>query len=176
MQMKFIPNTNKQYKFNEKGEVYSLKQNRFLKTSKNQYSIIFEHGRRNIRVEALKNLYLFLEMDTKPIPNYSKYHITKYGNIYSLTTNCWVSPFYDKDGYKRLALVDDNGIRKKERVCRLVALTYIENPHNYPIVNHIDEDKTNDYVDNLEWCTVSHNAKHSKIWLNRKRNSNGSFV
>lgn len=174
--MKFIPDTNNQYKFNSKGDVFSLKRNRLLQSSNGSYSIIFNHGRRNIRKEALKNLYIFLEMNTKPIPNYSKYHITEYGSVYSLTTNCWINPFYDKDGYRRLALVGDDGIRKKERIPRLVALTYIDNPHGYPIVNHKDENKSNDFYGNLEWCTFSYNAKHSKSWLKRKRSSDGSFV
>ena len=55
--MKYIPNTNEQYKFNEKGEVYSLKRNRFLKCSNESYSIIFNHGRRNIRKQALIEMY-----------------------------------------------------------------------------------------------------------------------
>lgn len=174
--MKFIPNTNKQYKFNEKGEVFSLKRNRFLKCFNGYYSVIFEHGRRNIRKEALKNLYYFLEMNTKPIPNYSNYHITKYGKIYSLITNCWIKPFSSKDGYYRVGLVNDNGVRVKESVARLVALTYIENPNNYPIVNHIDEDKQNNYVENLEWCDYRHNVMHSKTWVNRDRDEFGRFI
>lgn len=174
--MKFIPNTNKQYKFNERGEVFSLKRNRYLQSKNDVYSIIYNHGRRSIRKKALKNLYYFLEMNTKPIPNYSKYHITEYGKIYSLTTNCWVKPFEDKDGYKRIALINDDGNRVKERVARLVALTYIDNPNNYPIVNHIDEDKSNNYVENLEWCDYSYNTKHSKSWINRKRNEFGRFI
>ncbi len=160
--MKFIPNTNNQYKFNEKGEVFSLKKNRFLISNTDAYSIICINGRINMRKEALQNLYKFLELDTKPIPNFSNYHITKDGNVYSLVTNCWIKPFYDKDGYKRLALVNDNKIRIKQRVCRLVALTYIENPNNYPIVNHINEIKCDDNVDNLEWCTFSYNTLYSK--------------
>ena len=174
--MKFIPNTNNQYKFNEKGEVFSLKKNRYLKCSNNMYSVNYTHGRRNIRKEALINLYSFLDIDTKPIPDYSNYHITKDGNIYSLTTNCWVKPFYDKDGYKRLALINDDGNRVKNRVCRLVALTYIENPNNYPIVNHINEIKDDDSVDNLEWCDYSYNAIHSKTWINRGRDKFGRFI
>lgn len=174
--MKFIPQTNNQYMFNEKGEVFSLKQKRFLKSSNQQYSVIYEYGRRNIRQEALRNLYMFLEIDTKPIPNYKQYHITKHGNVYSLTTNCWIKPFNDKDGYKRLALVNDEGVRVKERICRLVAITYIDNPNNFPIVNHKDEIRDNDFVDNLEWVTYSQNQIHSKTWLKRQRDERGRFA
>ena len=174
--MKFIPYTNNQYKFTNEGEVYSLKQNRFLKCSNGFYSVIYEHGRRNIRKKALKNLYTFLNIDSKAIPSYSNYEITKSGDIYSLTTNIWVSPFEDKNGYKRIALVGDDNNRVKESVHKLVALTYIDNPNNYPVINHIDEDKQNNHVDNLEWCTISHNVRHSKPWLKRSRDEYGRFI
>ena len=44
---------------------------------------------------------------------------------------------------------------------RLLAVHFIPNPNNLPFVNHIDENKTNNNVKNLEWCTFSHNIKHS---------------
>ena len=68
-----------------------------------------------------------------------------------------ISPFIDKDGYKRVSLVTDDG-RKKFRVCRLVAMAYIPNPENKPVVDHIDCNVKNDSKDNLEWVTVSENT------------------
>lgn len=174
--MKYIPKTNQQYKFNAEGEVYSLKQNKFLKCSNGFYSVIFEHGRRNIRKKALIELYNFLNMESKQIPNYSKYHITKNGEIYSLTTNCWIKPFIDKNGYKRIALINDEGKRIKTPVHRLVAITYIQNPNNLPVVNHKDENKQNNNVDNLEWVTIQQNTIYSESWLKRKRDNNGRFI
>ena len=44
---------------------------------------------------------------------------------------------------------------------RLVASTFLENQHNYPIINHIDENKLNNNVDNLEWCDYTKNSTHS---------------
>jgi len=44
---------------------------------------------------------------------------------------------------------------------RLVAIHFIPNPDNHPEVNHIDADKSNYSVDNLEWCTRSYNMKHA---------------
>lgn len=62
-------------------------------------------------------------------------------------------------GYFRVQLCK-NGIRKKYHVHRLVALSFVDNPLNKPDVNHIDEDKTNNFVGNLEWCTAKENVNH----------------
>lgn len=53
-----------------------------------------------------------------------------------------------------------NGKRKPRTIHRLVAKAFIPNPDNLPEVNHKDEDKTNNNVENLEWCTKSHNCSY----------------
>lgn len=64
-------------------------------------------------------------------------------------------------GYKVVGLSID-GKEKKFLVHRLVAEAFIPNPNNLPQVNHIDEDKTNNRVDNLEWCTNDYNIRYSQ--------------
>lgn len=60
-----------------------------------------------------------------------------------------------KDGYRAVVIN-----KKHKLVHRLVAETFLPNPNNYPIVNHIDGDKTNAHVDNLEWCSQKDNVMH----------------
>lgn len=54
-----------------------------------------------------------------------------------------------------------NSKRKHHRVHRLVAEAFMPNPNNYPVINHIDSNIKNNNVNNLEWCTQSHNIKES---------------
>lgn len=69
------------------------------------------------------------------------------GKILKPTINRW--------GYYLVCLNNIN--RKWVSVHRLVAQTFLPNPDNLPQVNHIDENKTNNCVDNLEWCSVQYN-------------------
>jgi len=63
--------------------------------------------------------------------------------------------------YYRVPLTNKNHIKKYYLVHRLVALAFLPNPNNFEDVNHIDGNKANNSVDNLEWCTRSYNLKHA---------------
>lgn len=78
----------------------------------------------------------------------------------------------EKTGYLSVLLSVD-GYKKRFLVHRLVALSFIENPKNKKVVNHIDFNKENNSVNNLEWCTQSENCKHS-ISMVRMPNNKGS--
>lgn len=91
-----------------------------------------------------------------------------------------IVPFLDRDGYKRVSLVTDDG-RKKFRVGRLVAMVYIPNPDNKPVIDHVDCNKKNDSKNNLEWVTVSENTiraiENGLIELENRRNKQtGRFL
>lgn len=67
---------------------------------------------------------------------------------------------YNKSGYEFVALCKD-GKCTSTRIHRLVALHFIDNPEGLPQVNHIDSNKKNNDVENLEWCTAKQNMDHS---------------
>ena len=73
-----------------------------------------------------------------------------------------LKPSIDKRGYLRVSL-SISGITKHFRIHRLVALMFIPNPFNLPQVNHIDGNKNNNNVDNLEWVNCSENMIHSYL-------------
>lgn len=96
----------------------------------------------------------------KPIPDYEGlYTISEDGQVYSNHRNRFLKPKIDKYGYKVVAL-SKNGNTLHRTVHRLVALTYLSNPLNLPCVNHKNENKLDNRVENLEWCTVKYNDNH----------------
>lgn len=110
----------------------------------------------------------------KDIPNYEGYYqVSNYGNFRSLDRiikykNSGTRKYPGKslltetakDGYKRIVLMKE-GIKKRYQAHRLVTLVFIPNPENKSMINHIDGDKGNNRVNNLEWCTASENIIHA---------------
>lgn len=106
----------------------------------------------------------------KDIPNYEGiYQISNYGNVKSLKRNTYnqygkkdkiLKPILQNDDYYAVNLSYKNKV-KRLRINRLVADAFIPNPNNYNCVNHIDGNKHNNNVNNLEWCTFKENTQHA---------------
>ncbi|ETB71295.1 MULTISPECIES: HNH endonuclease signature motif containing protein [Bacillus] len=95
-----------------------------------------------------------------PIEGFPDYGITNHSRVVNLRRMTLVKTKKDREGYVKVTLYRD-GKAVGRRVHRLVALHFIPNPNNLPQVNHIDGDKSNPSIDNLEWVTPKENAQHA---------------
>jgi len=96
------------------------------------------------------------------------YQVSNIGNIRNKKSGRILRPFINIHGYVRIPLSKDKK-RKNYSVHQLVAKTFISNPNNYDIVNHINGNKTDNRVENLEWCTIEEN--NNKAFENELRNT-----
>jgi hypothetical protein len=115
------------------------------------------------------------------------YQISNLGRIKSLDRICvemprgckrhikgkLMSPTDNGKGYMIISL-KKHGTRKSKYIHRLVAEAFIPNPNSYTIVNHIDYNKKNNNVNNLEWCTQKDNIQHSSKNMRKPHNCKSS--
>lgn len=95
------------------------------------------------------------------IPGYEgRYAVTEDGQVWSYLRRKYLKQDLTYRGYKKVHLINKDGKDTYEGVHRLVALAYIPNPDNLETVNHKDEDKTNNNVDNLEWMSRADNIRY----------------
>ena len=92
----------------------------------------------------------------KSIPNWEWYLINEDGQIVNTRTNKYISGDINNLGYHRVILYD-KGNKQRFFVHRLVATLFLPNPKNLSEVNHIDGNKDNNNVNNLEWSSRTHN-------------------
>lgn len=111
----------------------------------------------------------------KPVQLYPSYMISTYGRVKNERTGKSLKPVKMKNGYLTVNLYDKNGKHKNNYVHRLVAKAFIKNKNEYTEINHIDENKENNKVNNLEWCSRSYNINYGKANLSRQL-SEGSKV
>lgn len=112
----------------------------------------------------------------KEILGYERtYEVSNFGRVRNIRTGKILKPTNDKDGYLQLVL-SKNGTRKTVKVHRLVAYAFLPNPQNLPQINHKDEDKTNNKVDNLEWCDSKYNNNYSLAKPILQYDKTGNFI
>jgi hypothetical protein len=100
---------------------------------------------------------IWKKINFNDINNRNDYEISTLGNIRNLNTKRILKIQNNKNGYSNIVLNS-----KTFKIHRLVAITFLDNPNNKPTVNHIDKNKHNNKLDNLEWATYLEQKKHSK--------------
>lgn len=124
-------------------------------------------GKRIKELEATRNnpnnkevMSLAISAVLIPIRGYELlYGVTNDGRVWSYRSDRFLAPYTDKKGYTLFTLCI-SGICKRRRAHRLVAEAFVSNPLNKPFINHIDSDRSNNYYQNLEWCTAQENTDH----------------
>ena len=109
----------------------------------------------------------------KIIENYKDYEISNFGKVRRITPYTGANEFRNKEGLPKILkqTLDTSGYyqvrlsgkkgNRLQLIHRLVAKNFIPNPENKTQVNHIDGNKTNNNVNNLEWCTQLENMQHA---------------
>lgn len=91
------------------------------------------------------------------IEGFDGYYITSCGKVWSYKSNKFIAINRGKGGYLQVSMYDNNGKLRTKQIHRLVALAYIPNPDNLRTVDHIDNNKEHNYINNLQWMTDKDN-------------------
>lgn len=140
----------------------------------------------HLNIEINSNITLRKE-EWRDIPRYLGYYqVSTYGRVRAYpkevsymnpdgTFSCEVigggiiKPTFRNNGYASVGLVKNNMWERQESVHRLVAEAFIPNPYNLPIVNHKDENPSNNHIGNLEWCTHAYNVNYGTATERRSK-------
>lgn len=106
-------------------------------------------------MENVTNMEMF-----KDIKGYPDYQVSNFGRVWNKKTQKYMKPSPKSNGYYQINMIALNGKRKKEYIHRLVALAFVENPNNYPEVDHINRNKSDNRASNLRWANRSMNARN----------------
>lgn len=93
-----------------------------------------------------------------PVPGFEQYKMNRLGQFFSKRGNNRILAICKRDNWYATVKLNE----RHRNIHRLMALAFIENPENHPMVNHKDGDKHNYSLDNLEWCTNDFNMKHAQ--------------
>lgn len=103
------------------------------------------------------------------IPGFDNYAVSSKGNLKNVKNGKVLKLHTNKSGYNTYVLSQDS-IKKCFKIHRLVGILFIPNPTNKPYINHIDGNKSNNHVSNLEWSTAKENDTHARANGLKKNN------
>ncbi len=95
----------------------------------------------------------------RSVDGYANYEVSSHGRVRNATTERILTQHSTKKGYLQVGLFK-NGKTNTRNVHRLVGCEFIDNPLRKPCIDHIDGDRTNNYVSNLCWATISENSRN----------------
>lgn len=93
------------------------------------------------------------------IEGFENYEVSNLGKVRNIKSGKVLKPQLNRNGYL-MHLLYENNKQKHLYLHRIIAIAFIDNPEEKPCVNHIDENKLNNDLSNLEWCTVKENNIH----------------
>lgn len=99
----------------------------------------------------------------KDIKSNPDYQVSNLGRVWSKKSNRYMKLQKDNCGYLRVQLYSGNGKARTEKVHRLVAIAFIDNPDNLPEVNHINHIRDDNRIENLEWVSHKKNCEKTSI-------------
>ena len=117
---------------------------------------------KKLELEILKDLDFEFFL---PIVGFDNYFVSNFGNVKNCKTNKILKPVNHRQGYKQIGLTK-NGKCKTFKVHRLVGIAFLENPDNKPMIDHIDENKSNNNIKNLRWATNQENQSNQGKRIN----------
>jgi len=126
--------------------------------------MVTDNALEDVRIKRGKEEWLMEEV-WKPIEGYEgRYEVSSFGRVKSYAQDRVRGKIKTghpvRKGYRHILLYDADGNKKWYPIHRLVAAAFLPNPENLEQVNHMDEDKTNNYVGNLEWCDNGYNHNY----------------
>lgn len=151
------------FKINNKGEVYNIQLRKLVTPYQN--GMINLNGKTRSPQQLLKSNFDILALLTLEgerwitISDYPDYKVSNLGRVYSNLSGKILKAGMNNKGYK-IVILSRNNTRTTKTVHKLV-LSAFEPNNNNDLVNHIDGDKLNNKLDNLEWCSYSGNLQHA---------------
>jgi hypothetical protein len=140
-----------------------------MQNQMNQLNIMFQQIQ-NIMIKMNENMKVINDIERwKGIDEYDKYSISTYGRVRNDKTNRILKHKTDKGGYQTICL-RVNGKKKDMKIHRLVAIAFIDNPLDKRCVDHINNDRKNNHINNLRWATISENNMNMS---KQKNNTSG---
>lgn len=140
-----------------------------------------------LQTNPVNGIFIYMEiwklitgLENHYISNYGRVKAdtckTKFGNQIKQWPERFINPWVSRTGYNYID-ISINGKVQRFLLHRLVALHFIDNIDNKPHINHIDGDKNNNNVSNLEWCTEKENLQHARdLGLNNSIGSNNKMA